>query len=462
MSPVVVCLIGMLVVISAILALRLHAFLALMLATLVVMLLTPFVPSEFLAEASDAGLGKQLATLLGNGVAKVGLLIALAAIIGQCLFESRAAERIVQGLLSLFGIKRAPLAFLSSGFFLGIPVFFDTVFYLLLPLVREFSRKTKGNYLLGVLCVVAGGSMAHSLVPPTPGPLGVMETLHIDLGTMMIAGILLGLVTMSVGFAYAVWANKRWPLELRETLTDAGMESKTNDAPLPSLGFSLLPLLIPFGLIILGTLSDEKVLDFKTPAIAFFSDKIIAIAIGAVLALILLATRKTHDVSESVKRALASGGIIILITAAGAAFGVAMKDAGIAKQLESLMNDPENLKNAGTLLLVIAFGLTALVRMAQGSASVAMLTTVGVIAPIAMPLIEAGTLGFHPVYLALALGCGSKPGPWMNDSGFWVVARMSGMTEVETLRSFSVQLTLMGVAGFLVTWLMATILPLVP
>ena len=131
-----------------------------------------------------------------------------------------------------------------------------------------------------------------------------------------------------------------------------------------------------------------------------------------------------------------------------------MKEAGIARQLAAWISSSHH--STSTLLLLVAFGLTALVRMAQGSATVAMLTTGGVIGPI---LTEAGALGFHPVYLALAIGCGSKPGPWMNDSGFWVVARMSGMTEVETLRSFSVQLTIMGTVGFLVTWLMATILP---
>ena len=143
----------------------------------------------------------------------------------------------------------------------------------------------------------------------------------------------------------------------------------------------------------------------------------------------------------------------ILITAGGAAFGQIMKETGIAEELEDWLDGP----GAGGRILIVAFVLTALVRMAQGSATVSMMTCGALMAS----LLENVELTFHPVYLALAIGCGSKPGPWMNDSGFWVISRMSGMTEGETLKTFSVMLTLMGISGFVVVWIASRLMPMV-
>ncbi|MGB1888487.1 MAG: GntP family permease, partial [Akkermansiaceae bacterium] len=151
MGSIEICLVGLVVVIVSILWLRLHAFLGLLMGAFVVSILTPGVGVEAMNRVAEG---------FGTGCRKIGILIALAAIIGQCLLVSGAAERIVKGLLALFGVKRAPVAFLGSGFVLGIPVFFDTVFYLMLPLVRAFSRTNPKVYLLALLSVVAGASMA--------------------------------------------------------------------------------------------------------------------------------------------------------------------------------------------------------------------------------------------------------------------------------------------------------------
>ena len=139
----------------------------------------------------------------------------MAAIIGKCLLDSGAAQRIVIAAQNLFGVKHTPLAFLGSGFVVGIPVFFDTVFYLLLPLGKAMRVKTGKNYLLYVLAIVAGATMAHSLVPPTPGPLFAASELGVDLGLMMFGGIAVGLCTISVGYLYAKWADLRWEIPLR-------------------------------------------------------------------------------------------------------------------------------------------------------------------------------------------------------------------------------------------------------
>ncbi|MGC6457313.1 MAG: GntP family permease [Akkermansiaceae bacterium] len=435
MGAIEICLCGLVVVVVSILIFRLHAFLGLILAAFVVATLSPGV---------EAAAMNRVAAGFGEGCRKVGILIALAAIIGQCLLASGAAERIVRGLLSLFGIKRAPIAFLGSGFVLGIPVFFDTVFYLMLPLVRAFAKTNPKVYLLALLAVVAGASMAHSLVPPTPGPLLVAARLEVGLGVLIPAGLLLGLVTISVGYGYARWANNRFEITYRELETPE-VESKEN-GKLPALGWSLLPIILPLLLISTGTF--VKLQGELPNWLAVLSDKNIAMACGAGLAL-LLASRRSA-VKTVIQEALSSGGVIILITAAGAAFGSVLQDTGIGNELSVTFG-------AGGGILLLAFGLTALVRFAQGSATVAMITSVGIVAPMAL----SADLGFHPVYLALAIGCGSKPLPWMNDSGFWIIAKMSGMNERETLKTFSVMLSLMGVAGFLVVFLASLVLPMV-
>ncbi|MGI9244339.1 MAG: GntP family permease, partial [Verrucomicrobiales bacterium] len=237
MSPVSLLFIGMAIVLAGVLWLRLHAFLALILAALAISLLTPESALEAFAagQVADGKLTTQqadkfasqnaasrVAAEFGEGCRKVGILIAMAAIIGRCLLESGAAQRIVQSILAIFGVARAQLAFLISGFLLAIPVFFDTVFYLLIPIGKAMRRKTGKNYLLYILTIVAGGTMAHSLVPPTPGPLFVAGELGVELGTMMLAGLVVGLFTISFGYAYATWANRRWEIPLRDEAGGSG------------------------------------------------------------------------------------------------------------------------------------------------------------------------------------------------------------------------------------------------
>ena len=183
--PFILLLVGILTVVGGIIWLRLHAFLALTLAALLVGILTPVtlleryhveekgVSIEEARELADKNIGTRVAEGFGRTSAKIGILIAMAAIIGTCLMESGGALRIVRSFLSLLGEKRAPEALTGSSFLLGIPIFFDTLFYLMIPLARALAAQTKKNYVLYVMAIVAGGAMTHSLVPPTPGPLVV-------------------------------------------------------------------------------------------------------------------------------------------------------------------------------------------------------------------------------------------------------------------------------------------------
>jgi GntP family gluconate:H+ symporter len=407
-------------------------------------------------------IANRVANGFGSTAGKIGILIAMASIIGKCLLESGAADRIVRTALARFGEKCAPLSFVFSGFLLGVPVFFDTVFYLMIPLGKAMRLRTGRNYLLFVLTIVAGATMAHSLVPPTPGPLIVAEELGVDIGVMILAGCCVGFFTAGFGYLYAsMFANKVWTLPLRETadfsLKDLEALSSRDESELPPFWLSILPIILP--VILIAGYSILKAIPVEmSPRVsniaATLGDKNIALIISALIAMFMLIrsrglTRK--QLADAVGSSLASGGVIILITSAGGAFGKTLQATGVADLIQDLS------VTSPAMIITMAWLITAAIRTAQGSATVAMMTAVGILGGLA----QSGTLPFHPVYLALAIGCGSKPIAWMNDSGFWVITRMSGMTEGEGLKYITPMTTLMGVVGLVVTIAGAILFPMV-
>lgn len=467
MNAIFIILIGAAVVLFCIIRLKLHAAISLMLAALVTALLTS--PELLLDYAQQSGMtadkarafsaiptGKRLATAFGNTSAKIGILIALASVIGTALMRSGAADRIIRGLLKLFGQKNSGMALLSGSFTLAIPVFFDTVFYLMMPLVKSLSVRDPKKFSLYLMAIIAGSVMAHSLIPPTPGPLFVAEEMGIDLGIMIIGGLVIGIITVSAGYLYALWANKKWDLPMRDT-PDISIEELEQYAArptsdLPHLGLSLLPVLLPLFLITGNTLSNAFLskdhLVYKV--LTTLGEANMALFVGAILSMLLLwkqLTEKT-DFQRYITEALTSAAMIILITSAGGAFGQMLQQTGIGGQIEGLASQYQ------LALLPMAFLITAVVRSAQGSATVAMVTAMGVMSGV------IGTdLAFHPVYLALAIGCGSKIFAWMNDSGFWIVTKMSGMEVQDTIRHFSILMTVMALAGLFAVMLFSVLFP---
>ncbi|MCK5370836.1 MAG: GntP family permease, partial [Cyclobacteriaceae bacterium] len=363
-DPLFILAIGILVVVGGIIGLRLHAFLALLLGAFVVALLTPEATIILYATGKGASLseaqnlanqkeGIRIAIEFGKTCGKIGILIAMASIIGKTMLESGAAEKIVRSTLKLTGINNAPLTFLSSSFFIGIPVFFDTVFYLMVPLAKAMAMRIGKNYLLLILCTTAGAAMANSLVPPTPGPLFLISEMNIPIGMMMVGGILVGSITIVAGYFFAAWANRKWPIPLRDSM-DAPLEeirklSNKDEKLLPPLWFSLLPILIPIALISLNALfqtfinadttSDAGFSGVIISFLSFFGEKNIALALGALSSLILLAVQKKGDrkgLTSSVQTALMSAGVIILITSAGGAFGGMLQQTGISLRIGEL------------------------------------------------------------------------------------------------------------------------------
>lgn len=455
-GPLTVLAVSMVFIVVAIAWARLHAFFALFFAALLVGLMTALNQTESgrFARAVEAAM-REFGIAAGN----IGFTIAIAAVIGVALMESGAADKIIRRFIGVLGEKRASLALLLCGFVLAIPVFFDTVFFLLIPLARALSLRTGKNYLFYVLAICAGGVITHGTVPPTPGPLLVAETLKLDLGVAIIGGIIFGLVPAFVGLAWSKWINARMPVPLRETVGSsleslAEVSAKREDQ-LPGFWVSIAPVILP--VVLIGAWSVVSLLrDSFSPAVievvSLLGNKNVAMLLGAIIALAVYARQKRVGLKQTgnfLGSPLETAGVIILITAAGGAYGAMIKNAGVGDSVRELA--------AGNSVnfVLLAWVLAAVVRVAQGSATVAMITASSIMLSIAGP---AG-FGVHPFYIFLAVGYGGTTFSWMNDSGFWVFSRMGGLTEAETLRSWTVLLTIISVVGLIQALIAAALWP---
>lgn len=515
--PILVILIGIVFIIVAITVFKLHPFLSLILAAILVGLLAPVpltsghetkdrlqaarlelraeldqgrtsreeferrwerlaweIQDQWLREQNRAGgqavLAVELTALeFGSTAAAIGIVIALAALIGQCLMDSGAADKIVRKALALLGEKRAPTALLGSGYFLSIPVFFDTVFFLLIPLARALRVRTRKNYVYYVMAIAAGGVVTHSLVPPTPGPLLMVETLPgLDLGTAIGLGVLLGLIPALVGgILYAGFVNSRLDIPLREAAGSSPAELETivnrPENQLPGFFFSILPVVLPVVLItgdtVLQSLQRAGQLGLPEGLVttsALLGNKNLALLAGAAIAAALVLRYQRLNLTqlrERLEPAIHSAGVIILITSAGGAFGKMLSRTGISHTLEEAV---VGLGGQGLVYIFLAFFLASMMKVAQGSGTVSMITTSAMMAAI----LGGTTLPYHPIYIFASIGFGSLVGSWMNDSGFWVVCKMSGFTERETLGTWTLLLVVVGVTGFLQVVLLSFLLPL--
>ena len=475
--PLTILAMGIATVIGMIVVLRLNAFLALITAAILVSLLAPGEWPLKLARVAEA---------FGTSAGKIGIVIALAAVIGKCMMDSGAADRVVRTFLGLLGERRASVALMGSGFVLAVPVFFDTVFYLLIPLARALRRRTGKDYLKYILSIAAGGAITHTLVPPTPGPLLMAANLNVDVGTMILVGLVVALPAAVLGgLLFASVANRLLDIPLRPLPGEETLVPLDDDR-LPSLFVSLLPVVLPVLLISSHTITktlveardrqvsvesavalvDEPLPASATPDLleraaaitAVLGDANLALLLSAVVAM-AVAYRNCNwsrrQLAEAVEISLMSGGVIILITAAGGSFGAMLDRAQVGPAIEEFFGG-DGLA-VGQSMLWLGFGVAAVLKAAQGSSTVAMITASGMLAAMLSP---DRPLDFNAVYLATAIGSGSLIGSWMNDSGFWVVAKMSGLSESETLASWTLLLVVLGSTGMLTTLILSRWLPL--
>ncbi|MBI1313178.1 gluconate permease [bacterium] len=466
--PLVIMTIGIVLVIGMIMWLRVNAFIALITAAMVVSLMA-FEEDESgkLHLASDAI--SRVADAFGGACGSIGIVIALAAVIGTCMMDSGAADRVVRAFVNLLGEERSPWALMGSGYVLAVPVFFDTVFYLLVPLARSFYKRTGKAYLKCILAITAGGAITHTLVPPTPGPLTMAATLGIDLGKMILVGALVALPAAVVGIWIAGLFDRLYNIEMREVAGHEEPEPLTDDQ-LPGLFESLLPVVLPVIMIACHTAA-KSLADMASGSLAetaeglshytaVFGNPNFALLVSSGLALMTYFRQRKptkEAVAKVVETSLMSGGVIILITAGGSAFGAMLKAAHVGDAIAALAEKTFGAGSVeGMLMLFLGFGIACVLKVAQGSSTAAMIITSGMM----VGMIDGVDLPFDVVYLATAIGAGSLVGSWMNDSGFWIFAKMGGLTEREALSTWTPLLVVLGLVSMATTLLLAVVMPL--
>jgi len=461
--PLLVLAIGTISVILLIVVFRVHAFLALMISSMLVGVLSRDLPGEdtfnSLVQAVELTM-----TAFGTVAGQIAFVIAMASILGVALTESRAAESIVIKMIEKFGESKAAVALLISGFILSIPVFFDTVFFLLIPIARSMGIKTGKNYLLYVMAISSGAVITHSVVPPTPGPLIMAETLHINIGVAILIGSLMGILPAACSYFFAKKLSARFDIKAKPW----GQKDQRKDeaTPLPTFINAILPIILPVTLIVMGSMIElmfQGAIDsYNSTAksflmsMGFLGNKNVAMFLGTLLSLWVLARQKRwgmKKIGEMMGKPLEIAGVIILITAAGGSFGTMISHSGIGEIIEGLGS-----RGLEINLIILAWLISSALKFAQGSGTVAMIITSGIM----FPMIEsAGKIEFHPVYIFAAIGFGSLTISWMNDSAFWVVGKLSGFTEKETLKTWTALLASLSLVGLLQTLLLSYLFPLV-
>jgi len=500
--PFIVLIVSVAFVIIAISALRLHPFLALIFAAILAGVMADSLPVNPNAKRNektntqDMDYGKTVSTIsqgklaqtlklttmgFGETAGNIAIVIGMATIIGMALMESGAADKVVRRFLAVCGEgpKGISFAIVISTYILSIPIFFDSMFMLMVPIAMAMALRTGRDFTLYVLAICAGGTVTHSLTVPHPGPLFMVDNLGIDIGLSLWVGIVIGMVPVVIAWLSIQWLNKKTPVDLRESsnapLSDLRRMMDKPESELPSLIASLAPIIVPILLISVTSIFEvAKRGNTETPTafsafviqacggagsfalvkgwVDFIGNKNTALIFGALLSLWLLARQRKfsmHKLSELVGPPLETGGVIILITAAGGAFGYMLGQAGVGDALGAWARE-----HTGINLILLAYAVALVFRIAQGSATVSMQTTSAMVASL-----MAG-LPYHPIYVFLAIGFGAIGCSWMNDSGFWVVSRLSGFTERETLRTWSVLLTIISVTGVALAWTLSKVLPL--
>ncbi|HYG21144.1 MAG TPA: SLC13 family permease [Verrucomicrobiae bacterium] len=480
--PFAILAISVATIILLIAKFRVHAFLALIGAAFLAGFLTP----EFSAAQinrlpamlrADAQANSWIAAVeltaieFGAAAGTIAISIGLASIIGLALLESGAADKVVRRCLAVFGEKRAAIALLISTYFLSIPIFFDTMFMLMAPLARALGLRTGRNYVLYLLAICVAGVLTHSLTVPHPGPLGMVDNLRVDAGFSILWGLIAGLLPCAAGYGVAVWINRRVIVPLREISGVTEKESKQvvemPEEQLPSFFWSVLPVVLPIALITLASvfkvaqnapaavqaLGGPEIFQPVAKSFLFLGNKNIAMLLGTAIALWVLARQrnlKLAALGELMGKPIETAGVIIVITAAGGAFGAMLRNAGVGDAIKSVSQGYQ------VNLVILSFFVAMTIRFAQGSATVAMLTTSAMM----FEVIQGVELPYNVMYIFLSIGFGAFSISWMNDSGFWVVSRLSGMTERETLRTWTAACFATAIFGFIEVCLFSVLLPM--
>ncbi len=383
----------------------------------------------------------------------VATVVGLGAIFGQMLESSGGAESLAHYLVKKFGTDRASWAMVITGFIVAIPVFLDVGFIILVPIIYALSRDTKKSLLYYGIPLLAGLAVTHSFIPPTPGPVAVADIINVQLGWVILLGVILGFPTAIIaGPLWGKYISKKLYIEPPSEV-NIQQQKDYDENNLPSFRLIAIIIAIPLFLILVNTFTglavDKGVVEksILTDILEFIGHPFSALIIATLIAIYFLCVRRgleKQKILDLSTKALGPAGIIILITGAGGVLKQILVDSGIGKIMAESM--------AGSALppILLAWLLAAVVRVTQGSATVAMITAAGIIAPV---LGEFGLNDPERALVVLAIASGATLLSHVNDSGFWLVGKYFGMNEKQTLQSWTVMESIIAVCGLAFTML---------
>jgi gluconate:H+ symporter, GntP family len=429
------------VLLFLIMKLRIHAFVAL----IIVSLATAF--------ATGIPAGQVVPVLLngfGGTLGSVALLVGLGAMLGRLVEVSGGAKVLADFLVNLFGEKRAPFALGVASLIFGFPIFFDAGLVVMLPVVFAVAHRLGGGVLLYGLPAAGAFSVMHIFVPPHPGPVTASGFFEANVGLVIMVGLVVAIPTWYVtSYLYGLWAGKKYRLPVPEIL---GHADKEHEAHPPKFGTVVGVLLLPLVLIFIntglntlnaaGALGEDAADQPWFQVLRAIGETPVALLITLLVASLVLGIRRgvhKQAIEQTLESALGPVCSVILITGAGGMFGGVLRTSGIGDALQDVLGD------IGIPLILAGFLIAAILRIAQGSATVALTTAAGLLAP---GVAAAGFNGIQLATMVVAVAAGSVVVSHVNDSGFWLVGRFMGMDVKTTLKTWTVMETTIGVMGF--------------
>jgi len=422
---------------------NLHAFLALIIAALFFGICSRM-PLHEVVSSIERGFGET--------IGKIGIVIVAGAIIGAFLDKSGGALALAERILRIIGPKNVTPAMALIGYIVSIPVFADSGFVILTPLNKTLTKRAGLSLATTAIALALGLMVAHTLIPPTPGPIAAAGILEADLGWVFLIGIPVSIPTLFFCWFWAVKVAGRVQIDPNPELTEEEFTARQRMAP--SASHALLPILIPIVLIVLKSIADYPTHplgqnDFYQ-GISFVGTPVIALLIGTGIAMTLPKPFDKSMLSSSgwIGDAMQAAAMIILITGAGGAFGMVLQNSGIADMIGKSVSSM-------TIGLWLPFTAAAAIRAAQGSSTVAIIMTASILAPMLASMGLDSSLG--RALCVLAIGAGSMVASHANDSFFWVVTQMSGMDVKTGYKLMTTGTICMGVLACTIIWIIGLI-----
>ncbi|GAB2906114.1 GntP family permease [Neomicrococcus lactis] len=437
-----IALTAIVVLLVLIMKFKIHAFISLILVSLL---------TAFATQIPTGKIVSVLTTGFGNTLATVALLVGLGAMLGRIVEQSGGAKVIADKLISIFGEKRAPFALGVASLIFGFPIFFDAGLVVMLPVVFSVGRRLGGSVLLYGLPAAGAFSVMHIFVPPHPGPVAAAEFFGANAGYVLILGLLIAIPTWYVtSYLFGLWAGKKWEFPIPAILGEADAEHEANP---PRFGAVISIMLIPLLLIFLntglnslataGVLPDGSKDQVWYQFLRALGETPVALLIAVIAAALVLGRKQgmsSTAIQQVMEQALGPVCSVILITGAGGMFGSVLRTSGIGGALSDVLG------NMGIPLIFAGFIIAGILRIAQGSATVALTTAAGLLAP---GVAAAGLNEFQLAAMVIAVAAGSVIVSHVNDSGFWLVGRFFELDVNTTLKTWTVLETLIGVMGFI-------------